>query len=122
MLIRHPWQLKTVVFLHWCLIHALLFDNVACHNLSLMSMVVPVVEKNQQLTSERKRRGKNETKNDKNSFCCFLVTKNKKKTSFPNRELFYKTLQLGKLGHVSQSSTLAIVTRKDSLNVYREIC
>jgi hypothetical protein len=23
-LIRHPWQLKTVVFQHWCLIHAVL--------------------------------------------------------------------------------------------------
>jgi hypothetical protein len=28
-LIRHLWHLKTVVFLHWCLIHAaLLVDNV----------------------------------------------------------------------------------------------
>ncbi len=27
-IIRHLWQLKTVVFLHWCLIHALLFANV----------------------------------------------------------------------------------------------
>jgi len=24
-LIRHMWQLKTVVFLHWCLIRAVLF-------------------------------------------------------------------------------------------------
>ncbi len=26
-LIRHLWQFKTVVFLHWCLMHALLFKN-----------------------------------------------------------------------------------------------
>jgi hypothetical protein len=26
-LIRHLWQLKTVVFLHWCLMHVLLFKN-----------------------------------------------------------------------------------------------
>jgi hypothetical protein len=27
-LIIYPWQLKTVVFLHWCLIHAVLLTNV----------------------------------------------------------------------------------------------
>jgi hypothetical protein len=27
MLIRHLWQLETFVFLHWCLIRALLFTN-----------------------------------------------------------------------------------------------
>ncbi len=26
-LIRHLWQLKTVVFLHWCVIHAVLLEN-----------------------------------------------------------------------------------------------
>ncbi len=26
-LIRHLWQLKTVVFLHWCLIHSLLLEK-----------------------------------------------------------------------------------------------
>jgi hypothetical protein len=26
-LMRHLWQLKTAVFLHWCLIHAVLFDE-----------------------------------------------------------------------------------------------
>ncbi len=26
-LIRHLWQLKTVVFLHWCLIHSVLLDK-----------------------------------------------------------------------------------------------
>jgi hypothetical protein len=26
LLIRHLWQLKAVVFLHWCLIHAVLFE------------------------------------------------------------------------------------------------
>jgi hypothetical protein len=28
-LIRHLWQLKTVVFLHWCLIHAVLLNETA---------------------------------------------------------------------------------------------
>jgi hypothetical protein len=27
MLIRHLWKLKTVIFLHWCLIHALLLTK-----------------------------------------------------------------------------------------------
>jgi hypothetical protein len=26
-LIRHLWQLNTVVFMHWCLIHAVLFPS-----------------------------------------------------------------------------------------------
>ncbi len=30
MLIRHWWQLKTVVFLHWCLIRAVLY----CHGIN----------------------------------------------------------------------------------------
>ncbi len=30
-LIRHLWQLKTVVFLHWCLICVVLFDEVGYH-------------------------------------------------------------------------------------------
>ena len=42
-LIRHLWQLKTVVFLHWCLVHAVLMGRLGantpayrmlCHNLS----------------------------------------------------------------------------------------
>jgi hypothetical protein len=32
-LIRHLWQLKTVVFLHWCLICALLFITIIAMNL-----------------------------------------------------------------------------------------
>ncbi len=33
-LIRHLWRLKTVVFLHWCLIHAVLFIAVNVQILS----------------------------------------------------------------------------------------
>ena len=29
-LIRHLWQLKTVVFIHWCLICRVLFDEALC--------------------------------------------------------------------------------------------
>jgi hypothetical protein len=29
-LIRHLWQLKTVLFWHWCLIHALLLCRIIC--------------------------------------------------------------------------------------------
>jgi hypothetical protein len=29
-LIRHLWQLKTIVFLHWCLIHAVLLHFKLC--------------------------------------------------------------------------------------------
>ncbi len=30
-LIRHLWQLKTVIFLHWCLLCAVLFDELGYH-------------------------------------------------------------------------------------------
>jgi hypothetical protein len=31
LLIRHLWQIKTVISLHWCLIHASLLQSCRCH-------------------------------------------------------------------------------------------
>jgi hypothetical protein len=36
-LIRHLWQLRTVIFMHWCLIHTVLFNNLS-HSRSLKSV------------------------------------------------------------------------------------
>jgi hypothetical protein len=40
-LIRHLWQLMTVVFLHWCLIHAVLFKPFQIFDVKSFITLVP---------------------------------------------------------------------------------
>ena len=43
---RHLWQLKTVVFLHWCLIYAILLaecHSAQCHG-AIETVPVPVID------------------------------------------------------------------------------
>jgi hypothetical protein len=53
-LIRHLWKLNTVVFLHWCLIHAvlLMFERIiySFHGSKLTKSVKKKVSKTQMMT------------------------------------------------------------------------
>ncbi len=40
LLIRHMWQLKTVLFFHWCLIHAVLLPLILTTGLSKVTKLI----------------------------------------------------------------------------------